>query len=307
MDKPVNTMAMTEDIFTAKGSVNIYYRPYSANGTKSSLIRPSQTEAINSEGCDGVLKYRLKLLGIIMLFLMMISGGWHLASQYRTADGVQYRVSAHHLDQEVLDSYPQEVTAVDPGMINIYHVRVKNSQDAFNTVVTGETYPPEVQIYLAPSAKIESDHPEIKAVAAEIAAGKDDPVAIAQAAAAWTARIVRYDPDLADRIWKGESQTRSALETLRQKRGTCSEYANLFIAIMRSEGIPARFITGRIYEGSYHAWAEIWLAGQGWVPVETQKGQLGVSTRHIKLLAGRDFVDIGVPLQNISARIRRVY
>ena len=124
--------------------------------------------------------------------------------------------------------------------------------------------------------------------------------------AAWTARTVRYDPDLADQIWKGESQTRSALDTLRQKRGTCSEYANLFIAIMRSEGIPARIITGRIYEGSYHAWAEIWLADRGWIPVETQKGQLGVSTRHIKLLAGRDFVDIGVPLQGISADIKRI-
>ena len=249
---------------------------------------------------------RGKALGISIVILLILFCGWRFIMDTGSQGEKQYRVSAQHLDPAVLDSYPQEVIEVDPGMLTAYHVRIQDSRNAFQSGVSAANYPAEVQIFLEPSVKIESNHPDIKAVADGIAAKTEDPVEIARQAAAWTARTLRYDADLADQIWTGTSQTRSALEALIQKRGTCSEYANLFIAIMRNKGIPARFIVGRIYEGSYHAWAEIWLADQGWVPVETQKGQLGVSTRHIKLLAGRDFVDIGVPLQNISANIYRV-
>ncbi len=45
---------------------------------------------------------------------------------------------------------------------------------------------------------------------------------------------------------------------------------------MRGKGIPARFVTGKMYLGSYHAWAEIWLEGEGWVLVEAQSGKIGV-------------------------------
>jgi len=65
------------------------------------------------------------------------------------------------------------------------------------------------------------------------------------------------------------------------RRGFCEHYASAFTVLMRAAGIPARVVTG--YQGGQinpvgdyvlvrqadaHAWAEIWLAGSGWVRID---------------------------------------
>jgi transglutaminase-like putative cysteine protease len=65
------------------------------------------------------------------------------------------------------------------------------------------------------------------------------------------------------------------------RRGFCEHYANAFVVLMRMAGIPARVVTG--YQGGElnplgdywvvrqrdaHAWAEVWLAGRGWIRVD---------------------------------------
>ena len=65
------------------------------------------------------------------------------------------------------------------------------------------------------------------------------------------------------------------------RRGFCEHYASAFTTLMRAAGIPARVVTGyqggaRNLIGGYytvrqsdaHAWAEVWLAGQGWVRID---------------------------------------
>lgn len=62
------------------------------------------------------------------------------------------------------------------------------------------------------------------------------------------------------------------------REGFCEYYASSFTFLMRAAGIPARVVTG--YQGGYwnrlgsyllvrrsdaHAWAEVWIAGRGWV------------------------------------------
>ena len=66
-----------------------------------------------------------------------------------------------------------------------------------------------------------------------------------------------------------------------QQAGFCEHFSSAFVVLMRSAGIPARVVTG--YVGGYrnpvggywlvrrsdaHAWAEVWLAGRGWVRVD---------------------------------------
>lgn len=65
------------------------------------------------------------------------------------------------------------------------------------------------------------------------------------------------------------------------RRGFCEHYASSFVFLMRAAGIPARVVVG--YQGGEksplgdywlvrqldaHAWAEVWLLGQGWVSVD---------------------------------------
>ena len=63
------------------------------------------------------------------------------------------------------------------------------------------------------------------------------------------------------------------------KRGNCTDFHSLFIGMMRSSGIPARFEMGfSLPEGKtegdiagYHCWAEFYLSGVGWVPVDASE------------------------------------
>lgn len=65
------------------------------------------------------------------------------------------------------------------------------------------------------------------------------------------------------------------------QQGSCEHFSSSYVVLMRAAGIPARVVTG--YVGGYrnpfgdywivrnsdaHAWAEIWLAGRGWVRVD---------------------------------------
>ena len=66
-----------------------------------------------------------------------------------------------------------------------------------------------------------------------------------------------------------------ALEAIKQKRGDCSEYSDLFAALCRANDIPARVITGyttQFKDVSKHAWVEIYLERYGWVPFDPTRG-----------------------------------
>ena len=65
------------------------------------------------------------------------------------------------------------------------------------------------------------------------------------------------------------------------RAGFCEHYAGAFVFLMRAAGIPARVVTGyqggelnpidgyfTVRQSDAHAWAEVWLQGQGWVRVD---------------------------------------
>ena len=67
----------------------------------------------------------------------------------------------------------------------------------------------------------------------------------------------------------------------RTRRGFCEHYAYAFVVMMRAAGVPARVVAGYqggeinpvnktviVHQFDAHAWAEVWLAGQGWVRVD---------------------------------------
>jgi transglutaminase-like putative cysteine protease len=63
------------------------------------------------------------------------------------------------------------------------------------------------------------------------------------------------------------------------KRGNCTDFHSLLIGMLRSSGIPARFEIGfPLPEGQsdgdipgYHSWAEFYLDGAGWIPVDASE------------------------------------
>ncbi len=79
-------------------------------------------------------------------------------------------------------------------------------------------------------------------------------------------------------------------EVLQSRQGQCRDYTNVYLAIARTAGIPARRVSGWIEsewqppagwefivtttpEGktvAAHAWVQVYLPGDGWIPVEPQ-------------------------------------
>jgi transglutaminase-like putative cysteine protease len=63
------------------------------------------------------------------------------------------------------------------------------------------------------------------------------------------------------------------------KRGNCTDFHALIIGMARSQGIPARFSIGFPLPEArgageipgYHCWAELYLKGRGWVPVDSSE------------------------------------
>jgi transglutaminase-like putative cysteine protease len=65
------------------------------------------------------------------------------------------------------------------------------------------------------------------------------------------------------------------------RRGYCEHYTAAFVTLMRAAGVPARVVLGYqggeystaggyyvVQQADAHAWAEVWLAGSGWVRID---------------------------------------
>lgn len=118
--------------------------------------------------------------------------------------------------------------------------------------------------FLVPTPTIDSSDAEIKAKAAEICAGVESGREKARRLAHWTKQHLQY---------KLMSYT-SAKQAFDTKIGDCEELSSLFVAMCRSQGIPARSVVspGKTRKDSGHAWSEILLAdSEGkseWLPVD---------------------------------------
>ncbi len=84
-------------------------------------------------------------------------------------------------------------------------------------------------------------------------------------------------------------------DLLEHRQGVCQDFAHLMIGILRSFGIPARYVSGYIHrpnkESQSHAWCEVWLPDLGWVGVDPTNDCV-VHDHFIKVAHGRDFTDV---------------
>ena len=131
---------------------------------------------------------------------------------------------------------------------------------------------PNLQRYLEPD-KLVPLNGTIAALAKEHTTGDTTPIQKARHIYDYILATMRYDKS-------GEGWGRGdAVWACTSKRGNCTDFHSLFIGMMRSSGIPARFEIGfPLPEGKtegdipgYHCWAEFYLDGVGWVPVDASE------------------------------------
>ena len=79
----------------------------------------------------------------------------------------------------------------------------------------------------------------------------------------------------------------NALQVLQSRTGDCNEHTQLFVALARAAGLPARIAAGLAYvDGKffYHAWPEILL--DDWVAVDPTFGQFPADAAHLRFVIG---------------------
>jgi len=132
---------------------------------------------------------------------------------------------------------------------------------------------------------------DIRNQAAELAEGETDLYVVAFKIADWVREDINYNltTSTAEVVQKSSW-------VFENKNGVCDEITNLFISMVRSLDIPARFVSGMAYSNSIgkwgpHAWAEVYFPEpmNTWVPFDVTYGQLGwIDPTHIKLKEGLD-------------------
>lgn len=87
-------------------------------------------------------------------------------------------------------------------------------------------------------------------------------------------------------------------EILEHQMGVCQDFAHLMLQILRTIGIPSRYVSGYICpnkngmrgEGATHAWVEAYIPGYSWAGIDPTNN-VWVTNTHIKLAIGRNFND----------------
>jgi len=95
----------------------------------------------------------------------------------------------------------------------------------------------------------------------------------------------------------------------RNRRGVCQDYAHFLIAVLRSLGIPARYVSGYLNTlpppgkakvwgaDASHAWVAVHDPGAGWLDLDPTNG-VRVQNDHITVAWGRDYGDVP-PLKGV--------
>ena len=110
--------------------------------------------------------------------------------------------------------------------------------------------------------------PRVRELAHNLTAGKKTTVDKARAIYDHLLATMTYDKTTPG--W-GQGDTERACDV---RKGNCTDFHSLFLSLARAEQIPARCVIGcpltaadGVVKG-YHCWAEFWVEGKGWVPVD---------------------------------------
>ena len=206
--------------------------------------------------------------------------------------------------------------------------------DYWGTAVTAfDLHAPHTELQVTSSSVVETDKPE-PPVASVDWAGLDSPavldrfheVLVPTAYTPFSKRIERtarslakaHDPHeavLATAKWvhnelryvPGTTGVHSSgLDALAESNGVCQDFAHLTLMLLRSMGIPARYVSGYLHpnpdaatgeaiEGESHAWIQAWTGGW-WNYDPTNDAE--INEQYISVGFGRSYADV-TPLKGI--------
>ncbi|MFH1998974.1 MAG: transglutaminase domain-containing protein [Planctomycetota bacterium] len=153
--------------------------------------------------------------------------------------------------------------------------------------------------YLRPAPSIESDHPSIMDTARDGVKALSNRWHAAHSLGMDVVKRVTYAPSV-------EGLGGSAAAALEKGRADALGLTRLHVALCRSLGIPARVVRGAVYSlvddsagFVEHAWSEIFLGDQGWVPMDVTAGALiYLDAGHLRLGLSAEFRPVEIEIMD---------
>jgi transglutaminase-like putative cysteine protease len=197
-----------------------------------------------------------------------------------------FDLHAPHTELEVTSSSIVETDkdALPKEKFGWEEVRSEAVIDRFDEYLTATLYTP--------------DSRRISRVGERIAKEHDPQQAIVEAAN-WVHNELSYVP--------GTTGVHSSgLDALREGKGVCQDFAHLTLILLRSMGIPSRYVSGYLHpnarakigdtiDGQSHAWIQAWTGGWWHYDPTNDKS---INEQYISVGVGRDYADV-TPLKGI--------
>ena len=162
-----------------------------------------------------------------------------------------------------------------------FHVERFEHRVALHPIANPPALTPAVDRFLRPDRLIPIDG-EIGRLSRRQTQGATQPLAKAHKIYNYVIATMHYDHSgtgwgRGDAVWACNA-----------KHGNCTDFHSLFIGMARAAGIPARFEIGfplplHARAGAipgYHCWAEFFVAGIGWIPIDASEAWLDPSKKN---------------------------
>ena len=143
--------------------------------------------------------------------------------------------------------------------------------------------PDDALIYLLPSRYCPADL--MCGLAEKIVAGCAPGYPQVAAICTWVRKHIEYRYGVSD-------HSTDALQTIKDKAGVCRDFSHVAASLCRALQIPARFVTGYLYEldpMDMHAWFEAFVGGRWYTFDATQKT---LRAGRVVVAYGRDAADV---------------
>jgi len=95
---------------------------------------------------------------------------------------------------------------------------------------------------------------------------------------------------------KGATDVKTtADQALSLGRGVCQDFSHVMLAVCRIQSIPARYVSGYLYNNGQtaasHSWVDVLVPGHGWLSLDPTHNR-EQTDQYVRVAVGRDYADV---------------
>lgn len=258
-------------------------------------------------------KYPFMLITCLFIAQSAFAQSYSKYFRLENQDTVNFTFTVRKPDIKAIDCYPQQITQISKNgdnyeisltTINPYLDGSKLAKMKEAKYDKSREYDREIARFLQSTPLIDAQNEHVRQIADTLFKDETQTFVIIEKALKFVYTYLSPSDSIAKQIDAGICRTVDVNTVIQTKKGTCSEYTNLFTALMRHMNIPTRFAVGYCYvpewkAESTHAWPECYIEGAGWCSVDpTFPSYISPHFGMVRMRYGIDYEDCDIRTLN---------